>query len=500
MPQSLTFSAPSLETISHMVQSGDKDWVAEGQLVANEWQDNKKAFKWLCVELGKLMIAIAERKPLIRAEFIKEFKGTPLLPQKSWEQCVKAGVGEEFSLCTGWKYWELADSNGMVNFVDFLQRFNVTVSEEKYTSFKYSAVERVYDAVLHEHDSLKATLRRFDKTGKGMVDMDSLCEVFTSFNLGLEPAQLQSLLHIYFEGAEEVKGVPQMAVDGFLVRFAMVYRHVQDATGKGEKTEEERMLHEAVSKIGHAIANTSMETLEKSISEKGARPQVNAVSGEAQDLNGRDCRPVKKEAPKKKKKHGLGANITVKIERLFQLLDESHDGFLQTEEFVRGISYIPGVLDITLTNGANIGDQHLRCLAKNLDRGGQVSIIEFLGAFCYEDNDGVTDALAEHMVTVLFWHRHVIRAACRYFDRRGVGKIDKAEFLLVLEAINEEIKESNRTANWKSSHFSPAQIADLCDCIAVDEGGRTVVPYESFIGAFKVVDSAHVGVSAALEE
>jgi Ca2+-binding EF-hand superfamily protein len=285
-----------------------------------------------------------------------------------------------------------------------------------------------------------------------------------------------------------------MAIDSFLVRFAIVYRHVEDAISKGEKSEEDRMLHDAMGKIGHVISTIPMETLESSMqSERRLKPVLAKERPQkAEDRPaGKSKAKAKAKGSKNKKHHAVGANFREKMERLFELLDYSHDGFIQSDEFVKGMSKLPGVLDITLPTGENIGEHLLQCLAKHLDRGGKISIIEFFSAFSYEDNDGVTDALAEHMLTILFWHRHVIRAGCRYFDKAGSGKVDKTEFALVLQAINEEIKESGL-------HFSSSQVEDLCESISEEENGRALVPYQSFFDAFEVVDSSHAEMSVVM--
>merc|ERR1712100_299198 len=157
----------------------------------------------------------------------------------------------------------------------------------------------------------------------------------------------------------------------------------------------------------------------------------------------------------------------------------NNDGFVDTEEFVKGIRKVPGVMDIKFATGEHEDDHHLQCLAKKLDAGGKISIIEFLGAFCFEDNHGVTDALAEHMVTVLFQHRHVIQAACRYFDTEYSGSVHKDEFLLVLQALTAEIAATGL-------HFSQSQIEDLCESLSAPDKANVIsVPYTDFFEAFE---------------
>lgn len=159
---------------------------------------------------------------------------------------------------------------------------------------------------------------------------------------------------------------------------------------------------------------------------------------------------------------------------------------------MKGIAKIPGVKDITLSDGGCEDDSHLKALATSLDKGGKISLLEFLGAFCFEDNDGVTDALAEHMLAVLFRHRHVIRTASRCFDAAHSGKIIKEDFLSVLQALNAEIEGTGM-------HFSQSQMDDLCEALASPDGqGVLMVPYEDFFQNFIVVDSSNLAVTAEM--
>merc|ERR1711871_1689975 len=141
-----------------------------------------------------------------------------------------------------------------------------------------------------------------------------------------------------------------------------------------------------------------------------------------------------------------------------------------------------GVCQVVLSDGSKVTQDMLRHLVRRLDKSGQISILEFLEAFCFEETDDVADALAEHMVAVLFRHRHAIRMGCRYFDQPGKGKISQDEFLHVLQATNVEM-ESN------GMHFSDSQMFDLTQAVSVDNKGSFEVPYEDFFNSFQIVDA-----------
>merc|ERR1712007_229074 len=84
----------------------------------------------------------------------------------------------------------------------------------------------------------------------------------------------------------------------------------------------------------------------------------------------------------------------LKVEKIFELLDADHNGFLEVEEFVSGMAEISEVMKIILSTGEKVTNDTLRHVARKLDKSGHISIIEFLQAFCFEDTDDVADALA----------------------------------------------------------------------------------------------------------
>merc|ERR1712226_1686133 len=117
--------------------------------------------------------------------------------------------------------------------------------------------------------------------------------------------------------------------------------------------------------------------------------------------------------------------------------------------------------------------------------------MEFLGAFCYEDRDDVADALAEHMVSVLFRYRHALRAGARYFDLDASSRITRDNFLQVLQSLNGEITDD-------SLHFSQSQMADLSDAICSEIDGKRMVEYVEFLDSFEIVDAENTAATVRL--
>jgi Ca2+-binding EF-hand superfamily protein len=277
-------------------------------------------------------------------------------------------------------------------------------------------------------------------------------------------------------------------------------------------------------RIGHVLATTPIEEVERAVASKsGGKLSSNAKSaakgkaapkGKAVARSGSKDKQGSKDKPeeataaagkakakaKGKSKCGkkgavtaiAGSNLTMKVERVFEIMDVDHSGFLDVDEFVSGMAELRDVMKVVLSNGEKITNDMLRHLARKLDKTGQISVIEFLEAFCFDDTDDVADALAEHMVAVLFRHRHAIRSGCRYFDQAGKGKVTQEEFMHVLEAVNSEMESTGM-------HFSMTQMFDLCQAISlVREDGTPEVSYEDFFSSFAVVDSENTAATVRL--
>merc|ERR1712194_862522 len=102
-----------------------------------------------------------------------------------------------------------------------------------------------------------------------------------------------------------------------------------------------------------------------------------------------------------------------------------------------------------------------------------ISILELLGAFCFEDTGGalMPDSLAEHILAVLFRHRQAVRAGARCFDKSGNGIVQKQEFVKVLNALNSATSDQEKT-------LLPSQIFRLCESLCSDnDEGESEINY-----------------------
>jgi len=478
--------APTLDMMSKMVAKGDKDWASAGKTL--QAQEKKQIEdSWRTKELQTIMVAIVETKPDIWKHIIEKTDGASLQDFATWEGVLQSVIGGSWRWDIAWQTWKLGDAdgetNGKVNIADFLQRFTVVLAKEEYMSFKLKAITAVYEAILHEQTSMADILEKFDRNGDGTVDMHEMHDTLSDMDVNLTSAQKDSLLHSLFKHAPEVDGVPQLKVQDFLSRFTIVYKRAGDALSGGASDVEQRLAQEAMSKVGQLIAVTPIDKFgagdkskkgkkgRKSAAKKGAGKEVTAASGTL---------------------------MAEKMEALFALFDADGSGELDLQEFEKGVMALPGVTDITLSNGDKLGRKQIQSMAKAVDHSGDgsISILELLEAFTFEDTGGddMGDSLAEHMLAVLFRHRQALRTGSRCFDKESTGSVTRDQFFQVLMALNKAIS-GERTSILES------QACDLCDALASEgQGGadQMVIVYEDFFNSFTVVDRQNPAMGVRL--
>jgi len=257
--------APSLDTIAQLVGQGKDQWAKEGDLLKDREKDEIDK-SWWPQELNKLMVSIVEMKPKIWAHYVEVAKGVSFIDHDTWVKILSEAVGESWHWETAWQSWKLGEVvGGKVHFRKFLSRFNARLANDDLMSFKYRMIARVYEGILHSHASLEETFKRFDVNGDGAVDMEEFRTCLNSFDLGITAAQVDSLLHVIFSGTEDAEDIPRLPVKAFLGRFTMVYKHAEDALTAGDRSDEQRLAHEMMSKIGQLVLVTPMDEIKRSV-------------------------------------------------------------------------------------------------------------------------------------------------------------------------------------------------------------------------------------------
>lgn len=167
----------------------------------------------------------------------------------------------------------------------------------------------------------------------------------------------------------------------------------------------------------------------------------------------------------------------------FQAFDDSGDGFLQVDEFVRHIVALPGFGDVR-HDGRPLDEDGLGSIAEAIaatqsSGGGTINLLQFARAFAAVDVSGGTelaDDVHEHILTFLYRHRHALRSSCVEHDEDGLGLISQREFARVLAAVN-------FCTSKPASHLTRAQMDALVESIAEDDG---TVEYDAFLSSFEV--------------
>lgn len=180
----------------------------------------------------------------------------------------------------------------------------------------------------------------------------------------------------------------------------------------------------------------------------------------------------------------LGREPSSVLLKAFELFDDSGDGLLQIDEFVRHLQALPGIGEVR-HEGRPLDEAALRELAMAIADGcpgasdGTINLLQFSRAFAVvdaSDSKDLADDLHEHILTFLWRHQHALRSSCAERDLDGLGQVSKRDFSRVLEAVNFCTAKPAR-------HLTRMQMGVLVESIA-EEDGR--VEYEAFLSSFEV--------------
>lgn len=98
------------------------------------------------------------------------------------------------------------------------------------------------------------------------------------------------------------------------------------------------------------------------------------------------------------------------------------------------------------------------------------------------DHAGVEASIYEHVLSLLYRHRHALWCGCVERDPARTGRVSKEGFAAVLVSIDLALAQRER-------HLTQAQIEALAETLA-EEDGR--VPYYDFLQAMVIRDSMEV--------
>jgi protein phosphatase len=499
------YYAPALETIGDLADNDEpaKRWLQAGEKSFADFNsiEQRDQDAWM-KEVQKVMVAIVEYKPDIWAKFMKATGGDSLVTFRQWVNIMSSTLVATWDWPRLWDHWQLGGADGQrANFVDFLRRFTVTLTQEEYLSFTLSAICEVYHELIDNDASMKEALMQFDKDGDGRVDAAEMIAAMDGLDTSLSKAQRDLLVNAVFQGERE--GIP---VGQFFSRLSLVFRHASIAMEPSAALQEDRLLDEALQKIASVMAETPLSRSEDSpnaafCTPSSASRSVRTMYYSSPTTKSGKCfgRVDENETLKMNSEFSgsglLTEAVAEKFTELFAKLDADGSGDIDPAEFASGLWKIDAIRVIELSNGETMSEKILETLARRCDRNqsGSISLWEFLSQFEVENQDVHEDVrwgMVDNVISVLLRHRNSIRAGLAYFDRTNSGIVRKTDFENVLRALNQAIAKSGH-------HWSSKQISNLCDALVMEEDEAVEadapgwIEYRSVFDSLQVVDSNH---------
>jgi len=358
---------------------------------------------------------------------------------------------------------EAAAKGKPVNFMRWLDRFQVVLAIETYGDFKRDVLTRVFEQLKEKTRSMSMTqvLGYFDANNDGAMRMKDIVAVLQDLNLGLPERQLEQLVYElgFVDKDEEVEPVEVLTM---LVHGLANFQRAQSSVEIGEREIEDR-----------ASQQESAGKLE------AMRGMIQANKSKVRDaFNGES------------------------ISALFLKGDSDGDGYLSYEETKKILQNL-----MTVCGSDICTEEDLMKLIQYIDLGkdGNITFVEFIAAFGLSDaqrgnfvdisssgdiSSHLADEMMQQICSALYERSHALHRAFTYLDDRGDGWIEKGDFeealMLVLASGSAEDKN-------KGLLMAP-QVKDLVTCVAkshlANPGKDPVeVDYNEFIQSFRVIDT-----------
>jgi len=442
--------APPLEVVPALASmEGYAHWQKKGEV--QEALDNKGVEdRWWQTTLLLQQIRIVEHKPELWQALVRHSAGVPVVSYESWCLVLSEVLGEHIDWETAWTGWGLGPKTQKVNFVDFLGRFAALLGKEEYMSVKYRTLQGVFQKITHELPRLRDTIQLFDRNGDGKVERSEAEEAISMLNADLTDLERTDFINLLFCNPSGEKCMTEMNVDELLERLAMAYKHSRQLVKEEGHTERERLLGEVLRKVA----------------------QVMVDSGAFSPTSG----------------SSLDDKLPKKVSEVFREFDSDGNGFVEVTEFVAGVSKVPGIFQVQLSNGEAMSQDILVEIATSLaDEEQGIGILTFLEAMEQAREDDFT--ISEHMFSVIMRHRIALRGALALIDVDRSGRVQKDDMQRLFTALGEVLVENGERVHqlWTSD-----EISDVCEALALD--GETI-EYEEVLNTFQVVDAENAGMA-----
>eukprot|EP00927_Polykrikos_kofoidii_P016517 TRINITY_DN17479_c0_g1_i1.p1 TRINITY_DN17479_c0_g1~~TRINITY_DN17479_c0_g1_i1.p1 ORF type:complete len:1132 (-),score=206.66 TRINITY_DN17479_c0_g1_i1:50-3445(-) len=441
--------------------------------------------------LNRMAGRVVERRPeLLEAFFEVDQSRHGMVSIDTWSEVVASICGEHFPWQIACQTWNLAEKQKgsekcFVDYGRFLSRFEVGISTEQWMGWKAALMRDVYEAIMERDDKLQETKKNFDRDQNGKVSLSEFLqvvqEVCTVNNQeGPTRIQLLALTHGLFppgsRGQEACEGPnvePEVDVDVFFGRFAVVYHQSASMVGSDPLAEWRPLLNQ----IGRLLMSSGIQR----------RASLMLVSRSPSTT----CSP--RRSPRVT--DGCDERAARRLQDIFTNFDDSGDGLLQTNEFVNHLLAVPGI-EKCKYNGEAVGREALAQLGEALDmmsgtKTGRVNFVGFLEAFavCFQqknvkardqfDAEKAERTVVEHILSVFYRHRHCLWCSCMAKDPSFTGRVSEEDFVSIMRTTDMALATSER-------RLSDTQILALAHHLSEDDGK---VPYVTLVKALVVRDT-----------
>ncbi len=159
--------------------------------------------------------------------------------------------------------------------------------------------------------------------------------------------------------------------------------------------------------------------------------------------------------------------------RAFDSFDEDGNGVISRGEFEKYLRIL----------GFDYSKEQVERLLGTIDSNGDgnIDFNEFVDAFSVSDSGGWGKEAIERICSVLLQNKYYIRKAFRLFDQNRDGFVDREEFFVGMESVNEVLP--------KEQQLSKLQMEQLFAVVDKDKSG--IIAYEEFLSSFAVLDRKH---------
>jgi len=379
-----------------------------------------------------------------------------------WREGLAALVDDSLPWVRLQEVMGVADGEGGVHYVKFLTRFRAAFD----ASFGISAAgwekavwSKLMETLLRADLPLREALAALDATNDGLVSGVEFGRLLESCHVGISGLQARALLRTLAMRPVE----PEQGSDAAGAPAASAGRvSVWDMLGRLQVT----------LPVSRAAGDAGAEAW----AVPKLRPLATAVLDDA----------WKRLVPP-----GAQASewpVPKLLAAWFEDVDESRNGFLETNEFVTALQRLAPALQ---KGGCPADTPSLERLAAYCDvvGNGRVNYFELMNGLTWEDSLGpeLREDMMETLNAAIYFNMAPTRRALQRFDPQGAGRISPEDFVTAMRGVNKALGPDGGA-------LSPSEVQELVVHLPRKECGK--IDYDSFLKSFRIVDTLSLGIGA----